>query len=132
MAGTDSPGAGMTRRHLLFAGTALGIANIPIGALAGVLDERECRLGFNNIRTGEQLDITYRIGQHYVPSALSRINHLLRDVLSGEVKPIDPKLLDLLYGVRRTLRTEEPYAVISGYRSPRSNRILARRKKGVA
>lgn len=117
---------------MLLAGMAFGIANTPLGAFAGMLDERECRLSFNNIRTGEELEITYRVGRHYLPVALNRIDHLLRDVLSDEVKPIDPRLLDLLYCVRRKLDTEEPYAVISGYRSPRSNQILAQRKPGVA
>lgn len=123
---------GITRRRMLLAGMALGVANTPLGALAGMLDERQYRLGFNNVRTGEELEITYRIGRHYVPTALYHINYLLRDVRSGEVKPINPMLLDLLYGVRRTLGTEEPYAVISGYRSRRSNQMLARRKSGVA
>lgn len=132
MVKTDGLDRGITRRRMLSAGMALGIANTPLGALAGMLDEREYRLGFNNVRTGEELEITYRTGRHYLPSALNRINHLLRDVLSGEVKPIDPRLLDLLCGVRRKLDTEEPYVVISGYRSPRSNRILAQRKPGVA
>ena len=132
MVKTDGLDGGITRRRMLLAGMALGVANTPLGALAGMLDERECRLGFNNVRTGEELEITYRVGRHYLPSALNRINYLLRDVLSGEVKPIDPRLLDLLYCVRRTLDTEDPYVVISGYRSPRSNRILARRKPGVA
>ena len=132
MTETDSLDRGITRRRMLLAGMAMGIANTPFGALAGMLDERECRLGFNNVRTGEELEITYRVGRHYIPAALNRIDHLLRDVLSGEVKPIDPRLLDLLYCVRRDLDTEEPYAVISGYRSPRSNRLLAKRKSGVA
>lgn len=132
MTETDSLDRGITRRRMLLAGMALGVANTPLGALARIPDGRNRRLGLNNARTGEELEITYRIGQRYLPSALNRVNHLLRDVLSGEVKPIDPRLLDLLYGIRKKLGTEEPYIVISGYRSPRSNQLLARRKSGVA
>lgn len=132
MTKTNSLDRGVTRRQMLLAGMAFGAAGTPLGALAGMLDERECRLGFNNARTGEELEITYRIGGHYVPSALDRINHLLRDVLSGEVKPINPTLLDLMYGIRKRLDTQEPFVVISGYRSPRTNRLLARWKRGVS
>lgn len=110
----------------------MALTGTPITALAGVIEERERRLDFINIRTGEDLSATYWRGGRYLPEALDRISHLLRDVLSDEVKPIDPHLMDLMYGIRRTLRSDAPFAVISGYRTPRTNRLLARWKSGVA
>ena len=123
---------GMARRRLLTAGGALMLAGLPSPAFAGVLEERERRLDFIQVRTGEVLSAAYWRGGRYRPAALDRISYLLRDVPSGEVRPIDPRLFDLLYGLRRTLRSDAPFLVVSGYRTPRTNRILAKRKNGVA
>lgn len=123
---------GFDRRRFLAAGGALALAGLPSPALAGVLQERERKLGFIQVRTGEELSETYWRGGRYRFNALDRISYLLRDVPSGEVKPIDPRLIDLLYGIQETLRTDAPFLVVSGYRTPRTNRILAKRKSGVA
>lgn len=123
---------GMARRQLLTAGGALMLAGLPSRAFAGVLEERERRLDFIQVRTGEVLSAAYWRGGYYRPGALDRISYLLRDVPSGEVKPIDPRLIDFLCGLRRTLRSDAPFLVVSGYRTPRTNRNLARRRSGVA
>ena len=46
------------------------------------------------------------------------------------MKPIDPKLLDLLHELSGTLETDTPFHIISGYRSPVTNASL--RTKGGA
>lgn len=122
----------MTRRQLLLGTGALGLTGLPGTAFAGVIEERERRLEFVNVRTGEELSVVYWRGGRYIPQGMSRISHLLRDVPTGAVKPIDPHLMDLLFGIRRVLRSDAPYSVISGYRTPRTNKLLARRKDGVA
>jgi uncharacterized protein YcbK (DUF882 family) len=48
------------------------------------------------------------------------------------VKAIDPQLLDLLYGLSRLLDTNEPFHVLSGYRSPATNARLRRSNRRVA
>jgi len=45
---------------------------------------------------------------------------------------MDPALLDLLYGLRSALGSEERFHVISGYRSPKTNAKLASNSSGVA
>ena len=40
---------------------------------------------------------------------------------TGEIKDIDVRLLDLLNTLSRTIATDEPFHVISGYRSPSTN-----------
>jgi uncharacterized protein YcbK (DUF882 family) len=60
------------------------------------------------------------------------INHILRDHRTGEIKPIDPDLLDLLHALRTRLGTQRPFHVISGYRSPCTNEQLRSRSRGVA
>lgn len=87
-------------------------------------------LSFFNTHTGERLKSTYCCDGRYEPEALKQINHILRDWRVGQVKPIDPKLLDLLHELSGTLETDSPFHIISGYRSPVTNATL--RTKGGA
>jgi uncharacterized protein YcbK (DUF882 family) len=84
-------------------------------------------LSFFNTHTGERLETTYCCDGRYEPEALQQINHILRDFRADEVKPIDPKLLDLLHELGGTLETDSPFHIISGYRSPQTNDLLRSR-----
>ncbi|MCF8483496.1 MAG: DUF882 domain-containing protein [Rhodospirillum sp.] len=88
----------------------------------------ERTLSFFNLHTGETLKRTYWADGRYDPQTLREINHLLRDYRTGEVATIDRDLLNLLHQLGQTLRTSEPFQVISGYRSPTTNELL--RKTG--
>lgn len=90
------------------------------------------RLYFRNSHTGESFNGVYRVGNKYLPEAFDQISHLLRDTRNGEAFPIDPRTIDIIYVVQRMLGTTEPYQVLSGYRSPRTNAMLARVSYGVA
>ena len=57
---------------------------------------------------------------------------MLRDFRTGEARQIDRRLLDLLWRLRTALDTTEPYEVISGYRSPKTNAMLRREGRGVS
>lgn len=58
---------------------------------------------------------------------------MLRDHRSGDVHEIDRDLLDQLASLQRLLEVgKRPFHVISGYRSPKANAILAARSGGVA
>lgn len=92
-------------------------------------------LSFLHTHTGERLKVAYCCDGKYQSDALKAINRLLRDFRVNEIKPIDPKLLDLLHELGGTVDSGQPYHVISGYRSPKTNTMLqARRGKhsGVA
>jgi uncharacterized protein YcbK (DUF882 family) len=45
---------------------------------------------------------------------------------------MDRALLDLLYAIRTTLEARQPFDLISGYRSPRTNAFLCESGRGVA
>jgi uncharacterized protein YcbK (DUF882 family) len=87
-------------------------------------------LSFFNTHTGERLSTAYCCGGEYQPEALQRINFILRDFRANEVKPIDPKLLDLLHQLHGTLASDQPFHIISGYRSPETNAMLRARGGG--
>ena len=89
-------------------------------------------LSFDNLHTGEKLNTVYWEHGQYIPDGLDKINYILRDFRRNEIKPIDPRLLDLLVALRSRLGTEAPYEVISGYRSPVTNAMLHARSEGVA
>ncbi len=82
------------------------------------------RVRLDNLHTGETLDALYFDRGAYVPDALSAVNHILRDYRTGDVYPIDPRVLDLLAALSAKLETGSPYGVISGYRSPATNAML--------
>ncbi|WP_439668545.1 Twin-arginine translocation pathway signal protein [Cupriavidus necator] len=99
--------------------------------LAGLPDART--LAFDHTHTGERVSLVYAVGDRFVPDALTTLNGFLRDHYSGKVGMIDPQLFDLLFQVRRELGTDQPFQVISGYRSPTTNsRLRNTRGGGVA
>ena len=93
-------------------------------------DER--RLSFYHTHTAEKLDVVYARGGEYVDSALDDIERFLSDFRTGDVRTIDPALLDLVYEIRESLGSNGTFEVISAYRSPQTNEMLRDRSSGVA
>jgi uncharacterized protein YcbK (DUF882 family) len=81
-------------------------------------------LAFYNTHTAESADVEYCRSGCLVPESLRKINYILRDTRTGDIKDIDVSLLDLLNRLARKLETDEPFHVISGYRSPSTNEYL--------
>ncbi|MBA4503426.1 YcbK family protein [Marinobacterium marinum] len=128
---TDGPECRLRRRLIggLVGSAALfhlPAARANIAALSG----RELML--DHLHTGEQLSTTYWVEGRYISTSLAQINHLLRDFRTGEEHPIDPKLLDLLHRLRRLTGNSNPFQIISGYRSPKTNAQLRSASGGVA
>ncbi len=120
------------RRSLLKLGLGAlgaGLAS-PSLALAGGVDTRSVAL--DNLHTGESLRAVYWERGEYIPDVLDVVNKHLRDFRTGEVHPIDPRLLDLLDAVTALTGAGAPFQVISGYRSPATNAMLHERSEGVA
>jgi uncharacterized protein YcbK (DUF882 family) len=119
------------RRFLRFAaGAAVSALAFPAEAARRMVRPRE--LAFHNLHTGEALKTVYWADGRYLPEAMRRINWLLRDFRTDEVRPIDPRLLDLLADLHARLQSQAPFQVISGYRSPQTNAMLASLTDGVA
>ena len=122
-----------TRRGVVafsMAGIATAIAAAP--AWASRSPGRPRSLSFYNLHTGESLETTYWTGGAYMHDALADANKLLRDFRTNEVAPIDVRLLDLLHDLRSGLGSNDPFHVISGYRSPKTNARMAAKSSGVA
>jgi uncharacterized protein YcbK (DUF882 family) len=102
------------------------------GAFASSKPARDRELSFYNIHTGEKLTATYWSKGDYLDDGLSQINWLLRDYRTDGKTSIDPKLLDLLHRLQAEVGQRGEYHVISGYRSPKTNAMLASKSSGVA
>jgi uncharacterized protein YcbK (DUF882 family) len=126
---------GVSRRTFLAAGLATAVACFsPYKAFASMLKAfpPEKALAFYNTHTGETLKAVYWDQGTYMPQALAEINHILRDYRTGEVREIEPALLDLLFALHQKLGSTSPFSIISGYRSPETNSHLSSMSKGVA
>ena len=115
------------RSFLGYGALATAAAMVPATAQAAVSKRPERVLSFFHTHTGERLKIAYCCDGIYQPEALSQLNHLLRDFRVDQEKPIDPKLFDLLNELGGTLETDQPYHIVSGYRSAQTNAMLRER-----
>jgi len=124
----------ITRRDLLALGLVTAASTIfPLKAHAvaeKISSQKE--LFFYNVNTHENLNAVYWKDGMYLPDELARINHIFRDIRSGKEREININLLDLLFDLKEKLKSKEPFHVMSGYRTPKSNAMLRKRKKGVA
>jgi uncharacterized protein YcbK (DUF882 family) len=89
-------------------------------------------LSLFNIHTAESAAVVYCQAGCLITPSLEKIDYILRDYRSGEMKEIDVRLLDLLHSLTMKLGLDQPFHVISGYRSPRTNSLLRARLRGVA
>jgi len=90
------------------------------------------RLILHNLHTAEKLDAVYWENGRYVPDAVAAAEKVLRDYRNGAEHEMDLRLYDLLHDVRTKLGTNQPFQVISGYRSPKTNAMLHERSHQVA
>jgi len=123
----------LQRRSALLA--ALGASCVPFGnVIAGTNNYPELSLSLYNLHTAESFNGVFWADGDYDPDALTRINHLFRDHRTNGVIQIDPRLLSILYLVSNKVgrKKQQPFSVISGYRSAETNRKLALNNAAVA
>jgi uncharacterized protein YcbK (DUF882 family) len=122
----------ITRRDMLKGAGALALgALLPRAGLAS-LPSDSATLRFYNLHTDETLTATYIDKGRFVPDAVAAIDHILRDFRTGDVVPIDLNLLHLLTRLHYRTGSGEPFQIISGYRSPKTNEMLFEHTNGVA
>ncbi len=129
---TGTPTAIGRRGFLETTGVAAAIAAFTGPTVASLALAETRSLSFVHLHTGERLDVTYWTDGAYMPDELTAVDQLLRDFRSGDVKPIDLRLLDRLHRLRRDMRSSMPFEVISGYRTPATNAALRRKSRAVA
>lgn len=127
---------GFTRRGFLtaLAGattvTAAPAYSNVFGFLKGAGDVRRIRM--HSQRTGELLDTIYWIEGSYIPEARKEINWFMRDWRTDAVIGYDMRNIDIIAAAHRLLETDEPFSLLSGYRSAATNAMLRGKNRGVA
>ncbi|MEP1014121.1 MAG: DUF882 domain-containing protein [Paracoccaceae bacterium] len=132
---TESSSTGLTRRALLGAFAATTITAAPTfskaaGFLRGSGDIRRLRM-FSG-RTGERIDVIYWIEGDYLKESVKEINHFMRDWRTDQTVNIDLRTVDIMAASHNLMDANEPYMLLSGYRSPKTNAMLRSRSRGVA
>lgn len=89
-------------------------------------------ISIKSAHTGEVFKGVYRVGGYYVPRAFRQINRIMRDHRSGDMHPIDPRLIDVLAKLQKRCACNDPLTVLSGYRSPATNAMLRKVSRNVA
>jgi uncharacterized protein YcbK (DUF882 family) len=92
----------------------------------------DLRIRLHNIHTGESVNTVYRTPEGYDESALGDIDRVLRDFRTGDVFRIDPALIDLVHTLSSKVGATRSFDVICGYRSPKTNAMLAAASSGVS
>lgn len=125
----------LLRRDFLKLGLVVTGASLNPFSAQAALDVRvkeNKSLAFYNTHTNEKLRVCFSRNGHYEAEALAKINHILRDHRSGDIKIIDVQLLELLHAILKKTKFEAAFHIISGYRSPATNTSLRKKSKGVA
>ena len=120
----------LTRRSFLLASAqfAAGIL-VPSAVLAIPSTPRP--LKFHHAHTGEKFSFDYS-PETYTASVRKAFEYFLRDFRTGEVHPIDQRLLDVLAKIQHSCNRHSCYEVISGFRSAKTNELLRKTNDGVA
>lgn len=119
------------RRWLSLGGIILGTSLLPSCVKAVVSTPKPLALRLRNINTGDVLAVSYKGG--FARNDLKKLNYLMRDRHTNQVKAIDPNLFLKLMQIQARLgmRNSE-ILVLSGYRSAKTNAQMRRRSRGVA
>jgi uncharacterized protein YcbK (DUF882 family) len=119
----------MDRRLFLSLVAGLTAAPQPTQALA--MPSRIRRLALVNAHTGESFTGPYRDENGPLADAMAELSYFLRDFHCGAKIPIDVGVLDFLASVMEAVGAPRA-TVLSAYRTPATNEMLARTIFGVA
>jgi uncharacterized protein YcbK (DUF882 family) len=137
----DVPAFPIQPRHRIGRGArAMGVVVLAVGALVAmsrgtqdaVANGDTRTISIRHMHTKEEVRVTFRRNGRYDSEALQKLNWALRDWRRDEPTRMDPRLFDIAWEVHREVGSDQPFHVVSAYRSPETNSMLRRRSRGVA
>jgi uncharacterized protein YcbK (DUF882 family) len=117
-------------RRALIAFALITVFSLPSLVSDACAEER--RIDLYNIHTKENLSIVYKRDGKYIPEAMEKVGHLMRDWRRNKSITMDPALIDLVWEIHRELGSKKPVHLISGHRSDATNELLRKTRGGQA
>ena len=124
----------LIRHHIvrLLAAALMSITVILPQAVVPAAAASERALYLYYTHTQETARIVFKRNGQYVQSGLNELNQFLRDWRRNEPAKMDPRLFDLVWEVYQEVGGTQPIHIVSAYRSPQTNAMLAAKSSGVA
>lgn len=120
-------------RRALALGVAAGALLLGVRGTQDAVANGDTRtITIKHMHTKEETTVTFRRDGRYISEALEKLNWALRDWRTDEPVRMDPRLFDVAWEVQRMVGSEQPFHVVSAYRSPGTNSMLRRRSRAVA
>mgnify|MGYP006276563721 CR=1 FL=1 len=82
------------------------------------------RIVMTNPHTGDDFERVYAINGTFLDAAMKQLNYFCRDWRQEREIDIDPDLLNILYIVGKRTGATRPWQMLSGYRTPSTNRLV--------
>ncbi|MCL2914836.1 DUF882 domain-containing protein [Shewanella corallii] len=120
------------RMALKLLGSAALCSVIPGQAYASRSTKGSRFLDMVNLHTGDRFEGDFWHDGSYQQAALDGFNYVLRDHRQNIVAPMDLRVFDILFNLQQKLGKTGEIEIISGYRSPHTNAMLASKSGGVA
>ena len=118
------------RRRLLGFGLAVPLLVFSRKASATFIPESKS-LNIYHQATGESFNGVFFVNGRYLHEQMAQLSYLMRDH-SGQVMQMDPDLFDLLANLQGMMPASGPIELVSGFRTPESNRAARRTSRRVA
>ena len=121
-------GPGECRRREFLRNTLAILGGLSTGVTMAHADQpgatAERWVELRNVHTNEMLRTRFEDAHGFLPEALAKLQHLLRDYRTGAEHEMDPRLYVQLSDLAMAAGVPPRYEVISGYRSPATNAML--------
>ena len=118
--------------RLLLAALVAMATLVPPAVLPAYAAGEERTLYLHHTHTGQTGKFTFKRNGKYDAQVLKQLNVFLADWRTKEPTKMDPALFDLLWSVYREVGGKQPINIVSSYRSPKTNKMLASKSSGVA
>ena len=120
-------------RRALAVGVAAGALLLGVRGTQDAVANGDTRtITIRHMHTKEETTVTFKRDGRYDSAALEKLNWALRDWRNDDPIRMDPRLFDVVWEVQRQLGSDQPFHVVSAYRSPGTNAMLRRRSRAVA
>ncbi|MBR1375191.1 MAG: YcbK family protein [Cardiobacteriaceae bacterium] len=131
---SECPCCRLASRRTFIKTAAIATAGLILPAeWAKAASSRERMIKMFNPHTGETLNTVYWSPDEggYITSTIDQVSKFFRDFRQNSVKEVDWDLLNILNYIQTNVGFNRTINLNSGYRSPTTNRMLARRSKNV-